>query len=87
MLSKEEMAVRLAKIEWQLEGSIAGFDKMTKAEINNEMTTVLHQIRALYKAHTEKRPRGPNKPETVNHDEAQADVPPDEQEELPLNCE
>ncbi len=81
-LSKEEMAVALAKLEWQLESIVLNVETWTKADTERQLRTLLVRMNELYKQHIEKRPRA-TKSETKENDETVQNEQAQQSEELP----
>jgi hypothetical protein len=57
MLSKEEMAVELARLDWILEEHISKVEQQTKSTILENLLALQVHVNELRKAHLKPRPR------------------------------
>lgn len=81
MLGKEDMAVRLAKLEWTLDTIIAGVDHNTKERIKSSLIELQKDVILLGVDHKAPRPR------RTQDEIAQSNEPPAKQTSFPTDRE
>lgn len=79
-LSKNQMSVKLAKLEWQLEGIIENVANWTKEDTKRQLHIFLNSIVNLQTEHDSPRKRAPNG--KTQNDETTQNESTEQQEEL-----
>lgn len=82
-LSKNQMAVSLAKLEWQLDGIILNVDTWTKQDTKRQLNILMQQVVNLQTEHESPRARKTKpKDEEIQDDETSQNEPEGQPEEL-----